>query len=335
MFMTKAYIKCISYYMPKKIISNNLLNKKFPVWSSEKILNKTGVKKRYKTKENEFSSDLAIKAAKQLFKEHKINKNDIDFIILCTQSPDYFLPTTACILQNKLGLSKKCGALDFNLGCSGYIYGLALCKGLIQSSIAKNILFITSETYSKFIHSKDKGNLSIFSDGASASIISDSGLAEILNFELGTDGSGYNHLIVKEGGLKNRNFTNNYENNKSGQIKTSSYLYMNGPEIFSFTIKKIPGLIKSVIEKNHLKFNQVNLFIFHQASKIVLDHIKKKNKIPDEIFYNNLESFGNTVSSTIPIALKEAIDEKKCNDFVLLAGFGVGLSWGGVILKFN
>ena len=135
---------------------------------------KTGINKRFKSSKNEFSSDLAFKASEKLFKEYLIDRNKIDFVILCTQSPDYFLPTTACILQDKLGLPNSCGALDFNLGCSGYVYGLAICKGLIESSIAKNILFITAETYSKFIHSKDKGNQTIFSDAASATLISES-----------------------------------------------------------------------------------------------------------------------------------------------------------------
>ncbi len=330
-----AFIKAISYYFPKNEISNIDLSTKFSDWSAEKISNKTGIDNRYKANKDEFSSDLALKAAQKLFKQKDIDKKNIDFIILCTQSPDYFLPTTACIIQHKLGLSTSCGALDFNLGCSGYVYGLAICKGLIESSIAKNILFITSETYSKFIHSNDKGNQTIFSDGASATLISDSGLAKILKFDLGTDGSSYKHLIVEEGGAKNRSFTDNFEINDKGQIKTCSYLYMNGPEIFSFTSKMVPKLIENVLKKNNVKFENINLFIFHQASKFVLNHLRKKIKIPEEKFYSNLKTHGNSVSSTIPIALKEAIEKNKCNGSVLLAGFGVGLSWGGVVIDFN
>lgn len=333
--MKKAYIKSISYYLSENEISNSSLSLRFPEWSPEKILKKTGIYKRFKSNKNEFSSDLAIKASEKLFKEYLIDRNKIDFVILCTQSPDYFLPTTACILQDKLGLSNNCGALDFNLGCSGYVYGLAICKGLIESSIANNILFITAETYSKFIHSKDKGNQTIFTDAASATLISDSGICEILNFDLGTDGSGYKKLIVEEGGVKNRNFTNDFNINERGKIETRSYLHMNGPEIFSFTSKMVPLLIKNVLKKNHLEFDDIDLFVFHQASKFVLDHLMKKIKIPSEKFFNNLESFGNSVSSTIPIALKEAIDKGKCEGNVILAGFGVGLSWGGVIVKFK
>ena len=331
----KAYIKHISYFLPSIKVSNKDLSLKFQDWSSKKILDKTGIRKRFKSNVDEFSSDLAIKAAKKLFKENNLDKSQIDFIILCTQSPDYFLPTTACILQNTLGLSENCGALDFNLGCSGYVYGLAVCKGLIEASVAKNILFITSETYSKYIHPKDKGNQTLFSDGASATLISDNGISEILDFELGTDGSGFKHLIVKEGGARDRLFTNNFHINEIGKIKTSSYLFMNGPEIFSFTSKKVPELLKKTIEKNNLNFDDIGLFIFHQASKFVLDHLRKKIGIPKYKFFNNLMNVGNTVSSTIPIALKDAIDSKACNGNVLLIGFGVGLSWGGVIIRFN
>lgn len=331
----KAYIKFISYYLPSIEVSNKEISTKFPEWAPEKILDKTGVRKRFKSNIDEFSSDLARKAAQKLFKENNLDKSQIDFIILCTQSPDYFLPTTACILQNTLGLSQNCGALDFNLGCSGYIYGLAVCKGLIESSIAKNILFITAETYSKYIHQKDKGNQTLFSDGASATLISDNGISEILDFELGTDGSGFKDLIVKEGGARDRLFTDSFHINEIGKIKTSSYLFMDGPEIFSFTSKKVPELLKKTIKKNALDFDEIELFVFHQASKFVLDHLRKKIGIPKDKFFNNLEQVGNTVSSTIPIALKDAIDSKACNGNVVLIGFGVGLSWGGVVIRFN
>lgn len=333
--MKKAFISNIEYYLPDNLITNEFLSHKFPEWSPEKITSKTGVTKRFKSKKNEVSSDLAYKAAKKLIDNNSIDSSKIDFLILCTQSPDYFLPTTACILQDRLNLPTNCGAFDFNLGCSGYVYGLAICKGLIQSGVAKNILLITSEIYSKYIHDNDKGNQTIFSDGASASLISINGFAEILNFDFGTDGSGYEKLIVKEGGLKNRIFSDDFSIDSKGRISTESYLYMNGPEIFSFTSRMVPSLVENTLIKNNLEFSDINLFIFHQASKFVLDHIRKKIKIPDEKFFLNIENIGNTVSSTIPIALKNAMEKNKCKGKILLAGFGVGLSWGGTILNFK
>lgn len=333
--MNKAHLAAIEYYLPKNLISNQFLSKQFPEWSSEKISSKTGVNQRFKSEKNELSSDMAFKAALKLINKCSIDRNKIDFLILCTQSPDYFLPTTACILQDKLDLPSNCGAFDFNLGCSGYVYGLAISKGLIESGIANNILLITSETYSKYIHKNDKGNQTIFSDGASASLISKNGFAEILNFDLGTDGSGYEKLIVKEGALRNRTFSNDFNIDSKGKISTESYLYMNGPEIFSFTSRMVPDLVKNTLRKNNIKFSEIELFVFHQASKFVLDHIRKKIKIPIDKFFLNIENVGNTVSSTIPIALKDAINEKKCHGKVLLAGFGVGLSWAGTILNFK
>ena len=201
--MKKAYIKAISYYLPEKKLSNEDLIKDFPEWTIEKVALKIGVSVRHISGEQECASDLAFLAAKKIFKEYFINPEDIDFVLLCTQSPDYFLPTTACILQHKLGISTKAGALDFNLGCSGYIYGLSIAKGLICAGVASNILFLTSETYTKHLHPKDKSSRTIFGDGASATLISTEGFAEIKNFSLGTDGSGAQNLIKKTGGLRN------------------------------------------------------------------------------------------------------------------------------------
>jgi 3-oxoacyl-[acyl-carrier-protein] synthase-3 len=325
--MIKAYIKAVSYYLPTNILDNKELNKKFPEWSEHKIISKTGINKRHIAQKNEFVSDMAIEASKKLFKEHNIDPKSINFILLCTQSPDYFLPTTSCIIQSKLGIPNNAGALDFNLGCSGYIYGLALSKGLISAGIASNILLITSETYSKYIHDLDRGNRTIFGDAASATLISNvEGMAEICDFELGTDGTGAENLIVKNGAVKNpsREFKNSISDDN---------LYMNGSEIFSFTLDSVPSLVQKSLIKNKLDMNDIDLFIFHQANKFILDHLRKKINIDENKFYIYLENCGNTVSSTIPIALLESIKEGKCIGNVLLAGFGVGYSWGSCILK--
>lgn len=333
--MNKAKIKGISYYLPENILDNVELNNSFPEWSVDKISSKTGIFKRHIAGKDEFTSDMAIKASEKLFNEYNIDPKEIDFILLCTQSPDYFLPTTACLVQDKLGIPTTAGALDFNLGCSGYVYGLAIAKGLINSNIAKNILLITSETYSKFIHPKDKSNKTIFGDAASATLISDNGFAEILDFELGTDGKGGNNLIVKNGASKypsrcGIDVTDEYNN-----VLNENNLYMNGPEIFSFTSESIPPLVHKTLNKHNININDVDLFVLHQANKFILNQLRKKLGIPEEKFYIHVENCGNTVSSTIPIALKEAIKENKVVGNVLLAGFGVGYSWGSCILKIN
>lgn len=331
----KAFIKGISYYLPENKLTNTELSEKFNDWGEDKIFNKTGIKNRHITKDNEYASDLAIRAANLLFNEFSINNKSIDFIIYCTQSPDYLLPTTACILQDKLNLSITCGALDFNLGCSGYVYGLAICKGLIESEIATNILFITSETYSKYIHPEDRGNRTIFGDAASATLISDNGIAEICNFDLGTDGSGAQNLIVKNGGTRYKSSLESFDVDERGNFRSSSHLFMNGPEIFTFTSRMVPDLIDNVLRKNFLIMDDINLFVFHQANKFMLDFLRKKIGIPESKFYTYIENCANTVSSTIPIALKEAIINNKCKGDVLIAGFGVGYSWGGTVIKFK
>lgn len=331
--MKKVFIRAISYYLPQRSISNEELVLEFPEWSVDKIAQKVGINQRHVAGDGETAGDMAEKAANKVFEEYNIKPESIDFIILCTQSPDYFLPTTACILQHRLGIPTSAGAFDFNLGCSGYVYGLAIAKGLIQSCIATNVLLLTAETYTKHIHPKDKGNRTIFGDAASASIISTEGFAEIKNFELGTDGRGENNLIVKTGGLRQKGQNNDliFDNNENPI--SSDFLYMNGAEIFNFTLDIVPSLVNNILEKNSLNKENIDLYVFHQANRYMLDFLRKKLKIDTSKFYYSMSEVGNTVSSTIPIALVEAIKENKIEGNILLAGFGVGYSWGGVILE--
>jgi len=317
-------IKQIEYYLPEQIISNADLAKEFPEWDAGKIEEKVGIRSRHVASKDETALDLAYMAGEKLLSQ--IDRSTVDFLLLCTQSPDYYLPTSACILQDKLKLRKNLGAFDFNLGCSGFVYGLGIAKGLINSNIAKRVLLITSETYSKHIHQSDKGNRSIFGDGAAATLIEKSEEEGVHEFVLGTDGSGMNNLIVKRGGMR-YNQTDNYNN-------PENCLNMNGPEIFNFTLDVIPDLVKKTLEVNGLKTEEIDYFIFHQANKFMLDYLRKKLKIDPAIFYSNLLTTGNTVSSTIPIAIKDCLDNNliKINDKIMIAGFGVGYSWGATII---
>lgn len=329
-----AKILDIEYYIPEGVLTNSHLEEKFSEYSAQQIEKKVGIKQRHIVSEDETALDLAYNAAEKILQNY--DKNLIDFILLCTQSPDYYLPTSACILQDRLGLKTDIGALDFNLGCSGFIYGLGLAKGLINSGIATNILLITSETYSKHIHPKDSSNLSVFGDGAAAIIIKKSEKEKIFNFVLGTDGKGYKNLIVPNGGMRCRYQENAEEKmDQSGSIRTANNLFMDGPEIFNFTIEKVPKIVSNVLEKNNLNLNNIDFVIFHQANKFMLEHLRRKIKIPKEKFYNNIENTGNTVSGTIPIALKDCLDKKLINkgELILLVGFGVGYSWGGTIIE--
>lgn len=332
----KAYIKAISYYLPQTIVTNEDIVKDFPEWSVEKIASKIGIAQRHVAAGEETALDMAVKAAEKLFEQEEGTKEIIDYILFCTQSPDYILPTSACIIQERLGLSTDMGAIDFNLGCSGYVYGLSLAKGLICAGIAKNILLLTGETYNKHIHLRDKSNRTIFGDAATATLVSDSGIAEIGNFSLGTDGKGAENLIIRTYGARNPQKTNKIKIDENGNPQSDDYLYMNGSEIFTFTLDRVPPLISTTLAKNLLKQNDIDMFVFHQANKYMLNFLRKKLKIEETRFYYYLSEVGNTVSNTIPIALYHALADGSIlsGQKVLIAGFGVGYSWGGTVLKF-
>ena len=329
-----AYIKAISYYLPTQVVSNEELASEFPEWSVDKIAQKVGVSSRHLSAPNETAGDMAEKAARKLFEEYRILPNSIDFLLLCTQSPDYFLPSTACILQNRLGIPTSAGAFDYNLGCSGCIYGMALAKGLISTGIARNILLLTAETYTKYLHPKDKSNRSIFGDGAAACLVSTEGFAELGDFILGTDGSGADNLILRTGASRYKLPTQEEEEDVDGHIRRDDYLYMNGGAIFNFTLDIVPVLINQLLIKGGSTISDIDFFCFHQANKYMLETIRRICKIPKEKFYLDLTSVGNTVSSTILIGLKECISSGtiKSGMKVMLCGFGVGLSWGGTVI---
>lgn len=331
-----AFIKAISYYLPEKILTNEELVREFPEWSVDKVAQKVGVNSRHLAADNETAGDMAEKAAKRLFEEYDISPKDIDFLLLCTQSPDYFLPSTSCILQHRLGIPNSAGAFDYNLGCSGCIYGMAVAKGLISAGIAKNVLMLTAETYNKYLHSSDKSNRSIFGDGAAACLISTDGFAEIGEFSLGTDGSGADKLIVRTGASRKREKTGLYKEDEEGHIQYDDFLYMNGSGIFNFTLDAVPQMMKDILAKNEVNQDDIDFFVFHQANKFMLNTIRKICVLPKEKFYIGLEETGNTVSSTVLIGLKDCINNSsiKKGNKVMISGFGVGLSWGGTILRF-
>lgn len=335
----KAYIAAVSGYLPKKVLTNEMLAKDFPDWSVDKIYAKTGIYSRHICAENETISDMAVSAAEELISKNKINKAEIDYVLLCTQSPDYFLPTTACLVQTKLGLSTSCGALDFNLGCSGYIYGLSLAKGLIESGQASNILLITSEAYSKYISPADKSVRTLFGDAATATLLKGKeSTSELIGpFVFGTDGEGEKNLIVPHGGSKSPITDVSYilESDSSGNSRAPKDLYMNGAEILTFTMKSVPKSVDLLLAKANLSKDAIDYVVFHQANKFMLDKLMKKTGFDNERFLRSYEFYGNTVSSTIPLGIKEALnDEKfKAGDRILLVGFGVGYSWAGTIVE--
>ena len=332
-----AFIKAINYYLPEKVVTNEELLKEFPEWSVDKVAAKVGIDSRHVADENETAGDLAEKAARKLFEEHNIDPKSIDFLLLCTQSSDHFLPSTACILQDRLGIPTTAGAFDYNLGCSGCVYGMEVAKGLIAGGIAKNVLLLTAETYNKYLHPSDKSNRSIFGDAAAACLISTEGIAEIGEMSLGTDGSGAKHLIVETGAARHKAATGKQTTDDDGHIRRDDYLYMDGSAIFNFTLDAVPAMMKDILAKNEMVKENIDYYVFHQANKFMLNTIRKVCVLPKDKFYVNLNETGNTVSSTVMIGLKQCLDAGTITPGmkVMVAGFGVGLSWGGTILRFR
>jgi 3-oxoacyl-[acyl-carrier-protein] synthase III len=321
----EAVLRAIEYHLPEQVLTNEQLARDFPEFTVAKIEAKTGISERRIAAPAECASDLAVQAAQRLF-QTGISPGDVEYILFCTQSPDYLLPTTACLLQHRLGIPTTAGALDFNLGCSGYIYGLSLAKGLIESGQVRNVLLLTAETYSKYIDRGDRGLRTLFGDGAAATWIvgapaTDPAVPSIGPVAFGTDGTGECNLIVSQGGAR--------------QPEAGKRLTMNGGEIFSFTLQTVPAAVRQILERAGLALADVDRFVFHQANQYMLENLREKIGIPAEKFIVEMRDCGNTVSSTIPIALKRAARAGgiQAGQRVMLVGFGVGYSWGAVLLR--
>ena len=324
--MKQVYINKIEHYLPLKKESNAQVLKmagknKYDI---QKMINKIGIRTRRIVDKNIFSNDLAIRSAKKILKF--INPDDIDYLIFCTNTPDFLLPTNACILQDKLGLKKTIGAFDVILACSGYIYSLSIAKSLIVSGQAKNILLITSDTYSKFIKKNDAKTRILFGDGSTSTLISskkNSNSFKITNFTYGTDGSGYKNAIINNFGTRHWLY----------RKKGGESLDLNGPGIYDFALKRVPEAINEFLKKNNLKLNKINYFIFHQANEFIIKSLQRKLKISDNKIFIDMKNTGNTSSSSIPIVLSKNFDEILPGKNILLVGFGGGLSWGVCLIK--
>ena len=330
--MKQAEIIGIASYLPEKILSNQEIARSRPDWDMVRIEEKTGIRQRHIAAPTECASDMAVKAASTLLSRPGYDRSAVDYLLFCTQTPDYFLPTTACILQSRLGLATSIGALDYNLGCSGYVYGLSLAKGLIDSGQAENVLLVTADTYSKLIDVNDRNLLSIFGDAATATWVAgvESVSHSIGPFVFGTDGTGADNLIVRAGGMRDHD---RESINSSPKYK----LHMNGIEIFNFTLRVIPDCVKRLLRAANVSMDVIDWFVFHQANKYMLEHIQRKLGVPDEKFVLHLSDCGNTVSSLIPVAIEHLIANGKLKNgqIIMLLGFGVGYSWSAALIKWS
>lgn len=329
-----ANITGIEIALPERALSNEDLSSLFPEWGVDKIAQKTGIKTRMVTAGHETALDLGVAAANRLLQSRPGWKDRVDALFFCTQSPDFCLPPNACIAQERLGLGKHIASFDYNLGCTGFVYGLSLAQAYIASGQAACVLCVTAETYSKYLAEADKGVRTIFGDGAAAVMVEASTTPGMEGFVFYTDGSGYRNLIVPRSGAARSNETlcGTPEFNQGGRKPDN--LYMNGPAIFQFTLECVPALLKNCLEKSGKAFADIDHFVMHQANAFMLEHLRVKCRIPEEKFIINMEDVGNTVSSTIPIALKRERDSGRIRqgDTVFMAGFGVGYSGAACIV---
>ncbi|MGD9128277.1 MAG: ketoacyl-ACP synthase III [Planctomycetia bacterium] len=328
----EAGILGIEYHVPDRIETNAELAEENPTWPLDRIEKKCGISARRIAAEDETAGDLGYVAARKLLDRKIIPDEEIDFLLLCTQSPDHFLPTTACLLQNRLGLGQHIGAIDFNLGCSGFVYGLFLAKQMVVSGAARNVLLITAETYTKYIHPNDRVVRPLFGDGAAATLIGrDAPHGTIGQFVLGTDGQGGEKLIVPAGGARmpRTEETGIEEVDLGGSIRSKDHLYMSGMALMNFGVNVVPEAVRQMMRNESLGMDDIDWFVFHQANRFMLEHLTNACHVPWEktaLFY---EEIGNTVSPTIPIVMAEYVKDGKITSGqkLLLAGFGVGYSW--------
>lgn len=322
-----AKIKAVASYLPPTIENNSEV-------VDARFMKKIGVKSRHVVT-TESAGDLAFAAAEKLFAENNIDRHETDFILLCTQHPDYQMPHTAAHLQSRLGLKKSVGTLDIALGCSGYVYGLAVAKSFIETGLAKKILFLTSSVYTKYINVRDTSTRPLFGDGATATWLEGSDAQGLRAFVFGSDGSRFDKLIIPVGGSKfpprdnpevfatddNKNFRSNYE------------VFMDGMAITYFTLREIPKLVDDVLTAAKLTRADLDYCIFHQANKFMMTYLRDKAGLNDVPFHNDITDTGNIVSGSVPLAIEQVIKNHGADGLknVMLAGFGVGLSWAGCI----
>lgn len=333
-----ARIAAIATHLPDRVLTNEELASLYPTWPAEKILDKTGIRERRIAAPDETAGDLAAHAAEKLFAQGACAREEVDFLILCTQAPDYVLPTTACLLQDRLGLERRVGALDVNLGCSGFVYGLALGAGLIAAGAARTVLLLTADTYSKFIHAGDKSVRTLFGDGAAATLIvaDPTGEASIGPFVFGTDGAGGKDLIVEAGGFRTPRDagTGLVAEDAGGNSRSREHLFMHGANVMNFSLREVPRTFARLLALAGATAADVDHVVLHQANKFMLDALQRKLGLPADKVPRRYEDVGNTVSSTIPFVLADLIQLGQMVPGTRIAaiGFGVGLSWAGAMV---
>ena len=331
-----ASLCAIDYYLPRRVVSNDQLSARFPGRAEQQVLRSSGVINRHIAESGEAPSDMAWKAAKALLQRLSRSGFDIkgiDGLLFCSEIPDCRAPMTAVLLHGRLGLRSDCLALDIPAGCTGFMNGLLLAKSLIDSQQLHHVLLLTAEVTSLVIPEDDLVLRAIFSDGAAAALISSSENNGLGEFVFGVDSRGAVALGVPESGVREPVVAGS----SGGVLMPFGRLQMDGQEVLRFSLRQVPLLMQAVLEKNNLKKEDIDIFVFHQASGFVLDALQRKCDIPEDKFFRCLEDVGNTVSSTLPIALARAVRAGRIHSdsIVMILGFGVGFAWSGTVIRWS
>ena len=333
--MKNIEIKSIEYFLPENVVTNEDLSIEHPTWDIHKVGEKSGVHSRHIANEDQTAFDLATKAIDKLI-EKGLELNSIDGLVFCTQSPDYVMPSNAFLVHKHYELNSRVWAFDYNLACSGYIYGLSIVRGLISTGLGKNVLLITADTYSKYMNKNDRSTRVLFGDGAAVTHLSASQENNFIDVILETEGKEYKSFYIPSGAC--RKLEDTYFEEVGGLVKKveTTDIHMNGFAVWKFISNTVPVQIKDLLQRNNIDISKIDFYGFHQASKLTLDSLIKALGLDPDKVYINLGDKGNTVSASIPILLKDAIDSSrlKKGDLMLLSGFGVGLSWGSILMKY-
>ncbi len=330
-------ISSIAYSLGSCVLTNDELKKQFPHWNFEYLETRTGVKERPICGPNETALDFAVNACKTLIDSGELRPDEVDAVIFCTETPDHIIPPNACILHDALGLQPNTAAFDITHACSGYPYALMLAKSMVVSGAASQVLIANSDTYSKLISPQDRATRALFGDGGAVSIITAKSPEFVIkDIHLGTAGAYYKRFYIEGGGARVPDVKDIYMvEDKSGNIRGSNHISMDGLGILTFFNTLLPSEIKNFLGKNNLLISDIDLMISHQSSAVSLEGLRRALKIENEQFFVDIEKTGNLVSASIPIAFSRASKNKKMvsGDKILLCGFGVGLSWGLVLLE--
>lgn len=335
--VTNSKIVGLAACVPKLIIENKLS----PLFDKESLaafINGTGVERKRKANADICTSDLCLSAAKQLIKDLQWNKNDIDILVFVSQTPDYVLPATACVIQERLGLSTDCYAMDISLGCSGWVYGLQVVSALLQSLDKKGkALLLVGDTILKFCSETDKSTYPLFGDAGTATALEYNENTGEMYFDMHTDGSGYKAIIIEDGGFRKQVTESSFAMHNRGEGISSNNLQLSldGMDVFSFGIQRAPQSVNALIEHFQLDKEGMNYFLFHQANLFMNEKIRKKLQISLEKVPYSLKDFGNTSSATIPLTMVTQLQKDLQSRHLknIACGFGVGLSWGSVYFE--